>query len=131
MARQLKLSRKKANRDALISNLVSSLIVNGQIMTTEKRAKAAKPVAEKILAKSQQPTLANQRLIRSSLNTLAADHLLKTLSQKLPKKNGGLVRLVKVVARKGDAADRSSLIITTEVQPKVVKQKATNGKALG
>lgn len=119
MAKQLKLSRKKANRTALISNLVSSLIVNGQIMTTEKKAKATKPVAERILAKAQQPTLANQRLIRSSINTLAADHLLKTLSQKLPKKSGGLVRLVKVVARKGDAADRTSLII------------ATNGKTLG
>jgi len=117
MARQYKLSRQKANRTALISNLASSLIISGHIVTTEKRAKATLPVVEKLLTKAQKPSLANHRYIRSAINQEAANYLINSLSQKLTTSKGGKVKLIKVVARKGDAADRASLNIITKSEP--------------
>lgn len=127
MAKQYKLSRKKSNREAMVQNLVSSLIVHGKIVTTEKRAKAAKPVAEKLLSRVKEPTLANRRYINARLNSTASKVLFDELRLKLADKSSGFIQLQKVVARKGDAADRAALIISLKKEePKTPVKKKTS-----
>lgn len=129
MPKQYKLSRKSSNRQALINNLVSSLVLHGSIITTATRAKAVKPVAEGVLARAKNLTLANQRYIRSTVNSKAAEHLIKTLAANLNDSSSGLVRIVKVVARKGDAADRANLSIRKKKVVKEVKEEAKKKKS--
>lgn len=101
-----KLGVKPQHRKALVQNLCISLIEHGQIKTTEQKAKAIKPMIEKLITLAKVDTIANRRLAFTKLNNkLAVKGLFETVAPKFKQRPGGYTRVLKVAeGRLGDGA---------------------------
>ena len=89
----------------MMANLVASLIAAEGIVTTEAKAKALRPVAEKIITKARKGGLHNHRQIISYLNdTEIADKLMEEIGPRYADRSGGYTRILKLGPRYGDAA---------------------------
>jgi large subunit ribosomal protein L17 len=101
-----KLGRDSAHRRALYSNLACSLIEHGRIRTTEAKAKAVKPYAEKMITLGRRGDLHARRLALSELRSQEVVHqLFSDVAPRMAERPGGYTRIVKIGPRPGDAAD--------------------------
>lgn len=98
--------RSKNQRGALLKGLVTSLISHERIETTEAKAKELRPAIEKMVTRAKNPTLANKRLLLSSLyqNETAVNKLVDTIAPRYVERTGGYTRITKLVPRKGDGS---------------------------
>lgn len=100
------LSRKKAHRDALLSNMTISLIMHKRIFTTLAKAKALRVFAEPIITRSKKDDTANRRLVFSYLqNKDAVKELFGVIAEKVADRPGGYCRILKTGHRLGDNAE--------------------------
>lgn len=100
------LGRKKAHREALLSNLTCQLIQHKRIVTTLAKAKALRVYAEPLITKSKQNTTHQRRVVFSYLQDKAAvTELFSTISEKIAGRPGGYTRIIKLGARPGDNAE--------------------------
>ena len=91
-----KLNRTSEHRKALIKNMLNSLIKYEQITTTLPKAKVLKPKADKIITLGKKENLQNTKLLISKLqNAQLASKVIKTLSKRYEKRNGGYPRIIK------------------------------------
>jgi large subunit ribosomal protein L17 len=112
-----KLGRDSAHRKALYSNLASSLIVHGRIETTEAKAKAVKPFAEKMITLGKRGDLAARRQAMSALRSNDVVHaLFSEVAPRFAERGGGYTRIVKMGPRQGDAAEMVLLELTREIE---------------
>ncbi|OFW07885.1 MAG: 50S ribosomal protein L17 [Acidobacteria bacterium RIFCSPLOWO2_02_FULL_59_13] len=120
-----KLGRKPAHRQALLSNLVTSLIERERIVTTTAKAKALRPLAEKMITLGKAETLHARRQAAAFLQTSAAvKKLFDTISARFTDRNGGYVRITRLGWRVGDGADLSIVeLIGSELKEKVPEKK--------
>lgn len=94
-----------AHQKLLLSGLASSLIRDGKIKTTEARAKAVRPVVEKLITKAKKGDLASRRLVLRTVPDREIVHkLFAEVAPQYAERNGGYTRIVKLGPRKGDAA---------------------------
>jgi large subunit ribosomal protein L17 len=94
-----------AHQRLLLSGLASSLIREGKIKTTEARAKAVRPVVEKLITKAKKGDLASRRLVLKTIQDRDIVHkLFSEVGPQFADRNGGYTRIVKLGYRKGDAA---------------------------
>jgi large subunit ribosomal protein L17 len=94
-----------AHQRLLLSGLASSLIRDGKIKTTEARAKAVRPVVEKLITKAKKGDLASRRLVLKTIHDRDIVHkLFSEVGPQYADRNGGYTRIVKLGYRKGDAA---------------------------
>src|SRR5881296_265886 len=101
-----KLGRDSAHRKALYSNLTGSLIEHGRIKTTEAKAKAVKPIAEKMITLGRRGDLAARRQAVAYLRSKDVVHkLFAEVAPRFQDRPGGYSRIVKLGPRTGDAAD--------------------------
>jgi large subunit ribosomal protein L17 len=101
-----KLGRDSAHRKALYSNLAGSLLVHGRIETTEAKAKAVKPFAEKMITLGKRGDLAARRQAMAVLRSNdVVHHLFSDVAPRFVEREGGYTRIVKVGPRQGDAAE--------------------------
>jgi large subunit ribosomal protein L17 len=101
-----KLGRDSAHRKALYSNLAGALIEHGRIKTTEAKAKAVKPIAEKMITLGRRGDLAARRQAVSYLRSKDVVHkLFAEVAPRFADRPGGYSRIVKLGPRQGDAAD--------------------------
>jgi large subunit ribosomal protein L17 len=101
-----KLGRDASHRRALYSNLAGSLIAHGRIETTEAKAKAVKPYAEKMITLGKRGDLHARRLAMAELRSNDIVHKLFTdVAPRFAERAGGYTRIVKLGPRQGDAAD--------------------------
>ncbi|MBI4172581.1 MAG: 50S ribosomal protein L17 [Actinobacteria bacterium] len=101
-----KLGRDSSHRKALYSNLAGALIVHGRIETTEAKAKAVKPFAEKMITLGKRGDLAARRLALAELRSQDVVHqLFAEVAPRFAERSGGYTRIVKLGPRQGDAAD--------------------------
>jgi large subunit ribosomal protein L17 len=101
-----KLGRDASHRRALYSNLAGSLITHGRIETTEAKAKAVKPYAEKMITLGKRGDLHARRLAMAELRSNDIVHKLFTdVAPRFAERAGGYTRIVKLGPRQGDAAD--------------------------
>jgi large subunit ribosomal protein L17 len=101
-----KLGRDASHRRALYSNLAGSLITHGRIETTEAKAKAVKPYAEKMITLGKRGDLHARRLAMAELRSNDIVHKLFTdVAPRFAERPGGYTRIVKLGPRQGDAAD--------------------------
>ena len=101
-----KLGRDSAHRKALYSNLAGSLIVHGRIQTTEAKAKAVKPYAEKLITLGKRGDLHARRQALAALRSNDVVHtLFSEVAPRYEERNGGYTRIIKLGPRQGDAAD--------------------------
>ncbi len=118
-----KLSRSRAQRKALIKNLVRSLIIWEAIRTTKSKAKVIRGWIDKLIEWGKVDTLHNRRLAYRILE----DHkLVKRLFTEIAPRfkdiNGGYSRIIDITSRKGDGA-KLSLIELTHREKKMKKKK--------
>jgi large subunit ribosomal protein L17 len=101
-----KLGRDSAHRKALYSNLTVSLLTHGRIQTTEAKAKAVKPYAEKLITLGKRGDLHARR---QALSELRANDIVHTLfdeiAPRFAERPGGYTRIIKLGPRLGDAAE--------------------------
>lgn len=99
------LGREKAPREAMLRSLAESLILHGNIKTTEAKAKALRRVVEPLITKAKKGTLAARREIIKTLYTeKAVKKLMEEVGPKYKERDGGYTRITKLPARKNDAA---------------------------
>ena len=100
-----KLNLPTDQRMALLRNLVTSLLENGKIETTETRAKEARSLAEKMITLGKTNTLHSRRQALAFITK--EDVVTKLFAEIAPKyadRNGGYTRIIKTGPRRGDAA---------------------------
>ena len=105
-----KLGRDSAHRKALYANLTASLIEHGRIRTTETKAKAVRPIAEKIVTLGREGTIHARRQVLAYIRSQEVTH--KLFSEVAPRFNdrpGGYTRIVKLGPRQGDSAPMAYL----------------------
>jgi large subunit ribosomal protein L17 len=101
-----KLGRDSAHRKALYSNLTGALIEHGRIKTTEAKAKAVKPIAEKMITLGRRGDLAARRQAVAYLRSKDVVHkLFADVAPRFADRPGGYSRIVKLGPRPGDSAD--------------------------
>src|SRR5215212_8720752 len=100
------LGRKKAHRDALLSNLTCQLIQHKRIVTTLAKAKALRVFAEPLITKAKENTTHQRRVVFSYLQDKAAiTELFDVISAKVAGRPGGYTRVIKLGTRPGDNAE--------------------------
>ena len=89
----------------MMANLVASLVAAEGIITTEAKAKALRPVAEKVITKAKKGGLHNHRQVVSFLNDKEiAAKLFDDVGPRYAERNGGYTRILKLGPRQGDNA---------------------------
>jgi large subunit ribosomal protein L17 len=100
------LSRTKAHRDALLSNLACELIRHKRIITTLAKAKALRVYAEPLITKGKTNTTHQRRIVFSYLQDKEAIiELFSTIAEKVAGRPGGYTRIIKLGKRAGDNAE--------------------------
>ena len=121
-----KLQRDIAGRDSLLRGLVTSVIEHERIMTTTAKAKAAKPLVDKMITLAKRDTLHTRRQAAAFLRTPASvKKLFDTLGARFGQRDGGYTRIVKVGWRKGDGGETALLEL---VGSELVKRAAERAK---
>jgi large subunit ribosomal protein L17 len=127
LKRTAKLGRTGQHRNAMLANLVCSLIKHKRVTTTLAKAKAARSVAEKMVTLGKRGTLHDRRLAAARLHQEDAVKIL--FNEIVPgqkERHGGYTRIVKLGQRQGDAGQRAILewvdfsaapAASTETQP--------------
>jgi large subunit ribosomal protein L17 len=134
LKRTAKLGRTFEHRNRMLANLVCSLIKHKRVTTTLARAKAARPVAEKMVTLGKSGTLHDRRLAAARLHTQPRSHFQGTPKRKgatlrqawrnsedvvhilfdqiaplFKERRGGYTRIIKLNQRQGDAAQKAIL----------------------
>jgi large subunit ribosomal protein L17 len=105
-----KLGRDSAHRKALYSNLTGALIEHGRIRTTEAKAKAVRPVAEKMITLGRRGDIHARRQALAYLRSQEVVHkLFSEVAPRFADRPGGYSRIVKLGPRQGDAAPMAYL----------------------
>ena len=120
-----KLNRTSEHRKALLMNMLNSLIKYEQITTTLPKAKFLKPQADKIITLGKKGSLSNSKRLISKLQDIkSAQKVLKTLSKRYEKRNGGYTRIIKAGFRYGDKAPMAVIeFVDRDINAKNVDKK--------
>jgi large subunit ribosomal protein L17 len=134
----VKLGRKEGHRKSMIANLVVSLIEHSRIKTTLAKAKAIKPLAEKVVTIGKKNTLHARRTAKAVLRQDAAvKKLFADVAPRAAARKGGYTRIIKLGPRLSDAApmafiewvDAPVLVETATPEPAKAKKSAAKPKA--
>ena len=99
------LGRDTAHRKAMLQNLTNSLVEHELIKTTLPRAKELRRVAEPLITRACEDSVANRRLVFSRLrNKQTVGKLFNELGPRYKERNGGYLRILKAGFRRGDNA---------------------------
>jgi large subunit ribosomal protein L17 len=110
LKRTAKLGRTGEHRNAMLANLVCSLIIHKRVTTTLAKAKAARSVAEKLVTLGKSGTIHDRRRAAARLHQ---EDVVKILFDEIAPaqkaRNGGYTRIMRLNQRQGDAAQRAIL----------------------
>ncbi len=146
LKRTAKLGRTFEHRNAMLANLVCSLIKHKRVTTTLAKAKAARPVAEKMVTLGKHATLQSRRLVAARLHThgptvqLTKDErkkwrqeedvlriLFEEIAPAFKERHGGYTRIIKMEQRQGDAAQKAILEWVDYTPPAPVEETPEAG----
>ena len=103
-----KLGRTTSHRTAMLRALVTFLIENGKIETTDTRAKEVRSLTEKMITIAKVDNLHNRRLVLAFVTKEdVVSKLFNEIAPKYADRNGGYCRITKIGPRRGDAAEMS------------------------
>lgn len=101
-----KLGRNTAHRKAMLRNLVTDLLREGRISTTDTRAKEAGRIAEKMITLAKRGDLHARRQVLSFVyDETVVTKLFEEIAPKYTERNGGYTRILKLGPRRGDCAE--------------------------
>lgn len=100
------LGRQEGHRDAMLSNMATSLILHKRISTTVAKAKALKMYVEPLITKSKVDSTHSRRVVFSYLqNKESVSELFREIAAKVANRPGGYTRILKTGTRVGDSAE--------------------------
>ncbi len=121
-----KLKRDAGARKALLRGLVTSVIEQERVITTVPKAKAAKPLVDKMITLGKRDSLHARRQAAAFLETPGSvQKLFEKLGARFGQRNGGYTRIVRLGWRKGDGAEQALLEL---VGSQLVKRAAERAK---
>ena len=121
-----KLKRNHSARRSLLRGLVTSIIDAERIVTTVPKAKAAKPLVDKMITLAKRDTLHSRRQAASILTTPASvQKLFDKVGPRFSAREGGYTRIVRLGFRKGDGAEQCLLEL---VDAKLVRRSEDRKK---
>lgn len=135
-----KLGRKTGNRDRTLRNLVTGLVLYEKVRTTEAKARAMRPITERLLTHARTGSLAARRSAKALLfDSNAVTKLFEDFPQRWGTRTSGFVRITKVAPRPGDGSSMAQIellltpleeVIAQETQTKVaVRRKKSEAPA--
>ncbi|MDD8031348.1 MAG: 50S ribosomal protein L17 [Acidobacteriota bacterium] len=128
--KRYQLRRNTAHRQALLRNLVTSLLEKERVKTTLAKAKATRPIAEKMITLAKKDTLAARRKALAYLTKESAvQKLFSELGPRFKERPGGYTRIVKLGLRSGDGAQMAMLeLLGAEYHKKAKKKEKSKEK---
>jgi large subunit ribosomal protein L17 len=110
-----RLGGSSSHQKAMLANLATSLFEHGRIKTTETKARALRPYAEKLITHAKKGTLHNRREVLKKIRDKDVVHILfAEIGPFFSDRNGGYTRIIKVEARKGDNAPMAVIELVRE-----------------
>ena len=129
LVKKKKLGRDTSNRRALLRNLVTSFLEKERIRTTLAKAKATRPLAEKMITLARKDTLHAKRQALSFIyKKPVVKKLFEELGPRFSERPGGYTRIVKIGPRAGDGAEMAILELIGSEFEKKAKKKKEKGK---
>ena len=127
-----RLGGSPAHQKLILSNLATALFEHGKITTTEAKARALRPLAERLITKAKKAELGtveslhNRRLVLRTVRDKGVVHTLFTeIAPRYTERPGGYTRITKIGPRKGDNAPMAVIELVTEAyEPKVSSRPA-------
>jgi large subunit ribosomal protein L17 len=124
-----RLGGSSSHQKALLANLATSLFEHGRIKTTEPKARALRPYAEKLITHAKKGTLHNRREVMKKIRDKDVVHVLfAEIGPFFADREGGYTRIIKVEARKGDNAPMAVIELVRE---KTVTNEADRARRAG
>jgi large subunit ribosomal protein L17 len=124
-----RLGGSSSHQKAILANLATALFEHGRIKTTEPKARALRPYAEKLITHAKKGTLHNRREVLKKIRDKDVVHnLFAEIGPFFSDRNGGYTRIIKVEARKGDNAPMAVIEL---VQEKTVTSEADRARRVG
>ena len=124
-----RLGGSSSHQKAILANLATALFEHGRIKTTETKARALRPYAEKLITHAKKGTLHNRREVLKKIRDKDVVHnLFAEIGPFFADRNGGYTRIIKVEARKGDNAPMAVIEL---VQEKTVTSEAERARRVG
>lgn len=110
-----RLGGSSSHQKALLANLATSLFEHGRIKTTEPKARALRPYAEKLITHAKKGALHNRREVLKKIRDKDVVHVLfEEIGPFFADREGGYTRIIKVEARKGDNAPMAVIELVRE-----------------
>jgi large subunit ribosomal protein L17 len=124
-----RLGGSSSHQKAILANLATALFEHGRIKTTEPKARALRPYAEKLITHAKKGTLHNRREVLKKIRDKDIVHaLFAEIGPFFADRNGGYTRIIKVEPRKGDNAPMAVIEL---VQEKTVTSEAERARRSG
>jgi large subunit ribosomal protein L17 len=127
-----KLGRNTSHRRALLRNLVTSIILNDRVHTTITKAKASKPIVEKMITLGKNGSVHCRRQALAYMMTPeSVDRLFKIVAPRYETRPGGYSRIVRTGQRQGDAAEMAYIELLgaeQELSEKAAKRTEARAK---
>jgi large subunit ribosomal protein L17 len=124
-----RLGGSSSHQKAILANLATALFEHGRIKTTEPKARALRPYAEKLITHAKKGTLHNRREVLKKIRDKDIVHsLFAEIGPFYADRNGGYTRIIKVEARKGDNAPMAVIELVRE---KTVTSEADRARRVG
>lgn len=109
-----KLNRTRSHRDAMLANMAMSLFTHRVIKTTDARAKALRPVVDRIISTAKKNTLASRRQVAETVKVREVfQKLYKDILPHFESRTSGFTRVIKLGVRRGDGAEISVVELLT------------------
>jgi len=126
-----RLGRNSAQRKALLRSLVTSFLEKERITTTHSKAKAMKPVAEKMITLAKKNTLHTRRQTLSYIyKKSVVKKLFEDIGPRFTERPGGYTRIVKIGPRSGDGTEMAVIeLVGTDFKKKTKKKEKLSEKA--
>jgi large subunit ribosomal protein L17 len=126
-----KLGRNTSHRRALLRNLVTSVIIEDRVETTVAKAKAVRPLVEKMITLGKKGDLHSRRQALAFLMTdVSVTRLFETVAPRYGDRQGGYLRIVKTGFQKGDGAEKAFIeLLGAEKQLDEKREKRAEIKA--
>ena len=124
-----RLGGSPAHQRLILANLATSLFEHGRIKTTEPKARALRPYAEKLITHAKKGALHNRREVMKKIRDKDVVHtLFAEIGPFFADRNGGYTRIIKVENRKGDNAPMAVIELVRE---KTVTSEANRARKAG
>ncbi len=127
-----KLGRNTSHRRALLRNLVTSIILNDRVHTTITKAKATRPIVEKMITLGKNGSVhARRQALAYLMGPESVDRLFAIVAPRYATRPGGYSRIVRTGVRKGDASEMAFIELLgseNELSEKAAKREESRAK---